>query len=152
VSHDAVIETGYVDYENLVRYLAACDILMLPLCNTISNQARWPSRINDYLAVGRPVVTCPVGDVSLLFREHNIGLLADDNPQHFARATLSLLEDQALREEMGSNARRIAEEQLSWENLTGQLETFYHKILNQSDHVGRGGATEKVQEEQHYAT
>ena len=88
----------------------------------------------------------------MLFREHNIGLLADDNPEDFAEATLSLLEDQALREEMGSNARWVAEEQLSWKKLTDQLETFYHKILNQSDLAEPGHATEKVQEKQCYVT
>lgn len=151
IGRNSVIETGYVDYENLVRYLAGCDVLMLPLRNTISNQARWPSRINDYLAVGRPIITCPVGDVSELFREHNIGLLAPDNPQDFAGATLSLLEDQALREEMGFNARRIAEEQLSWEILTVQLEKFYRKILSQQDEkVGQGDAREKKQKDRRH--
>lgn len=149
MGRNSVIETSYVDYENLVRYLAACDVLMLPLCNTTSNQARWPSRINDYLAVGRPIITCPVGDVSVLFREHDIGLLANDNPQDFARATLSLLEDQALREEMGSNARRTAEGQLSWERLAAQLEEFYHKIVYQQDQdkMGQSGAMDKKRKE-----
>src|SRR5438128_329122 len=44
------LETGEVSYEELAWYIAACDALLLPLADTVANRARWPSRVNDYLA------------------------------------------------------------------------------------------------------
>lgn len=129
---DSVIETGYIPYTDLIKNLAACDILLLPLRNTIASKGRWPSRLNDYLAVGRPIVACPVGDVADLFREHEIGILAPDDPEEFAERTLGLLDNEPLQEMLAINARRVATEKFSWELLTDRLEGFYYRVLSRS--------------------
>lgn len=125
---DSVIETNYLPYDKLNRYLACCDVLLLPLCNTIANNGRWPAKLNDYLSAARPVVTCRVGDMNRLFQEHDIGLLSDDTPHDFAEKILALLDNPSMRERLGLNARRLAEGQLAWENLTARLDAFYKAI------------------------
>ena len=125
---DGVMLTGEITYEALQDYIAACDVMWLPLRNTIANRGRWPSKISDYLAAGRPVAATAVGDLAALFSKAEIGILSKDEPEDFARATQQLLARPDL-EELGRNARRVAETELSWDILTDRLESLYHDIL-----------------------
>lgn len=127
---DRVIVTGSISYEMLQDYVAACDVMWLPLKDTIANRGRWPSKIGDYLAAGRPVAACAVGDLKDLFSRELIGVLSRDDPRDLAEATLSLLARPDLGK-LGQNARRVAERELAWEILTDRLESFYFRILGQ---------------------
>lgn len=127
---DRVIVTGSISYEDLQDYVAACDVMWLPLRDTIANRGRWPSKIGDYLAAGRPVAACAVGDLKNLFSGDLIGVLSRDDPRDLAETTLSLLARPDL-DELGYNARRVAEKELSWDILTDKLEALYLDILQQ---------------------
>jgi glycosyltransferase involved in cell wall biosynthesis len=126
---DGVRFTGEITYEDLQDYIAACDVMCLPLRNTIANRGRWPSKISDYLAAGRPVAATDVGDLAELFSKAEIGILSKDEPGDFARATQQLLARPDL-EKLGINARRVAETELSWDILTDRLESLYRDILS----------------------
>ena len=58
---------------------------------------------------------------------NNIGYLSNDNPQEFSKTIINAFnnKDSML---LGNNARRIAENNLSWEILTKDLEVFYNKL------------------------
>jgi len=127
---DRVLSMGELSYEDLQDYVAACDVMWLPIRNTIANRGRWPSKIGDYLAAGRPVSACAVGDLINLFSRDSIGVLSRDDPRDFAEATLSLLARPDL-DELGHNARRVAERDLAWDILTDKLEKFYLSVMNQ---------------------
>lgn len=128
---DRVRFTGEVSYDELQDYIAACEVMLLPLKDTITNRGRWPSKLNDYLAAGRPVVACAVGDLQELFSGASIGALCRDEVESFAEATLRLLARPDL-DDLGKNARSVAEKKLSWGMLTDQLESFYLEIMHQS--------------------
>jgi len=125
----AVIGTGFIRYEDVNRYLAACDLCWLPLRDTGANRGRWPLKLNEYMAVGRPVVATAVGDMARLLQEEPIGLLAPDEPEPFAAQTVRLLTDLSLRDELGRHARFIAETRFDWARLTAGLERFYQEVL-----------------------
>jgi glycosyltransferase involved in cell wall biosynthesis len=128
---DKVIIAGVKPYVELPDYYAASDVLALPLRNNIFNRARWPNKIGDHLAAGRPTVSHPVGDVQHLFKEHNIGLLArEDEPLAFADQVTRLFNDPELARRMGSYARDLAEGEYSWEKLSNRLEEFYEETLS----------------------
>jgi glycosyltransferase involved in cell wall biosynthesis len=129
----AVLETGYITPQQLNLYLAACDLLWLPLRDTLANRGRWPMKINDYMSSGRPIISTPVGDLTQLFQQpHPIGLLAADNPTDFAQQTLTLLADQPARLHYGQNGRHHAQTTFAWPLVTAQLEQFYYDILSQT--------------------
>ncbi|OQY43469.1 MAG: hypothetical protein B6242_14615 [Anaerolineaceae bacterium 4572_78] len=124
-----VIQTGFIEDEYLNNHLASCDVCWLPFKNTNANKGRWPLKLNDYMAVGRPTIATAVGDVVSLFETEPIGLLAEDNPMSFAEKSMQLLHDSTLRLEMGTHARHVAETRFSWADLTRRLEDLYQYIL-----------------------
>lgn len=126
-----IVETGYLTHEQLEQHVGACDLMLLPLKDTISSRGRWPSKINDYLAAGRPIIASDVGDIGELFERHLIGYATKDEPEAMAQACDALLSDESLREAMGRNARGLAEKKLAWSILGERLERHYFAVLNQ---------------------
>jgi len=125
---DRLWQTDFVPDEELPWYLACADVMCLPLSDRAANRGRLPGKLMYYMAAGRPVVASPVGDVKTIVETHRVGLLARD--EEFADALHRLLYDDALREELGHNARHTAETVFNWERLVNDLEAFYFKILN----------------------
>jgi glycosyltransferase involved in cell wall biosynthesis len=126
---DRVTVTGRISFEKMVDHLSACDVLALPLSDSIANRGRWPSKVNEYVAVGRPTVACDVGDVAGLLRDNDIGLLVRPDATEFAAKIDELLADPARAAAMGDRAREIARTTYSQDAVAERLEDFYCKTI-----------------------
>jgi len=122
---ERVIEFGFLPYEKYAELLPTVDVFMFPFSNKTLNRGRWPNKIGDYMAAGRPTVSNPTGDIVNLFGNHNIGLLASEIPENFAAKTLELLANEELSSEIGSIARQTAERYYDWRLLSKKLETCF---------------------------
>jgi glycosyltransferase involved in cell wall biosynthesis len=125
-----VFRVGEVTFEDLLDYIAACDVMLLPLKDNIASRGRWPAKIGDYMASGKPVVATHVGDYATMIEEGRCGVLTDDTPYDFASQTVNIFCHRDRIKDMGQNARKVAETRLDWMLLTNKLEQFYVHILN----------------------
>jgi len=132
-----VIETGWVSYQEVNLYLCASDVLMLPLKRTPVSDSIWPSKLNDYLAAGRPIVATDMHILKSLYQKHNFGYLTNDNPSELAEAVLSVVADKVISREFGCNARILAEEELSWDKIVDRLEALYYRLLTEDTGMKR---------------
>jgi glycosyltransferase involved in cell wall biosynthesis len=124
-----VIETSFVPAEKMSLYLGACNLLVLPLANSLANRARWPSKVNDYLSVGRSIVATDVGDVAGLLRQYGVGRITQATAESLGSGLLAVLADKGIQASMGTQARRLAENELSWPVAVDALEKFYQDVL-----------------------
>lgn len=130
VAHpQSVVQTGYVADGQINDYFNSCDICWLPFHDTNANRGRWPMKLNDYMAAGRPTVATAVGDVADLIQHEPIGLLAEVDPSSLAAQTKRLADDPSLAAAMGARGRELAVSRFSWAALAGQLETLYAEIV-----------------------
>jgi glycosyltransferase involved in cell wall biosynthesis len=123
---------GFLPFEELPWYLGCADLFVLPFPDTIYNRGRWPNKVGDYMSVGRPTVSNPIGDIKGLFEKHKIGLLAKWDSEDFAQKIIFLLEHPDIAGELGRNARRAAVTEYNWKLLIRKLEKFYYRILDMS--------------------
>jgi glycosyltransferase involved in cell wall biosynthesis len=121
--------TGFVSYQVLGQYLAACDLLCLPLTDSQANRGRWPSKITDYLAAGRAIVGCEVGEVGEILRQTGAGISTAAEAGSFAAGLLGLLADNSRRADMETKARRAAETTYNWSRLAESLDGWYQALL-----------------------
>ncbi len=126
----AVIRTGPLTLVQVHQYLSACDLCWLPLRDSGANRGRWPGKLNDYMAVGRPVVATGIGELGELISRHQLGVATRDDADDFAAQTLGLLSDVERRTTLGLFARHAAEGVFSWERRADDLEAFYRHVLN----------------------
>ena len=125
----SIHQSGYIDSQYLNDYMASCDVFWLPLSDTKANQGRFPLKINDYMAVGRPIIATAVGDIPSIYENVQIGLLSPAEEEEFANQTISLYKDQHMQEYMGKHARLLAETRYNWNILAQKLEKFYQDII-----------------------
>jgi glycosyltransferase involved in cell wall biosynthesis len=121
------IHLGFVPDEDFPKTLACADVFLLPLRDKVANRGRWPCKIGDYLACGRPVISNPTGEMKILLSEERIGLLANETPEGFAQTIELLIENPSLRAELGAEARRVAETRLAWNGIIEGLERAYEQ-------------------------
>lgn len=126
---DDVIETGWVSYEDVNLYLCASDVLILPLKRTAVSDCIWPSKINDYLASGRPIVATDMQILRPIYKKRTFGCLAEDNPTALAQGVLSLMPQELNNQGFGRNARLLAEEELSWNKIVDRVEELYFRLI-----------------------
>jgi len=119
---------GWVPIDTLPKVLGASDILMLPLSSRRLNVERWPHKITDYLAAGRPVAACDVGDVADLVRAGDSGRLGEPTAEGLAEATLYLLNRRDVWDAMGRRARQTAESRLDWRRLGDAAMDFIIRV------------------------
>lgn len=113
--------TGRLPYAQMCGRLCACDVVVNPI-------AHWAAQsiINkhaDYAASGLPVIStqeCP--EYRDLVEEYRMGFnCVNGDAADLADKLLRLMEDEALRREMGANARRCAEERFDRANSYGEI-------------------------------
>jgi glycosyltransferase involved in cell wall biosynthesis len=139
---ERVTQTGFLSEVELNAYLAASDIFWLPLSDTNANRGRFPLKLTDYMAIGRPVVATRVGDVQTVIEETRAGLLSQPEPEDLAAQTLRLYQDQTLRQTLGANARRAAESRFNWAYLAEELEGLYLSATQQTRNASSVGQQE----------
>ena len=121
---DRIVWVGKKPYDEIYRYLAAADVLLLPMEDNQFERGRWPNKLCDYLAGGRPIVTTDVGDAGKFIRENGCGLVTKAAIADYCNVILANIDDEALLEQMGSRARSLAEGKRSWQNITAKLLEF----------------------------
>lgn len=121
-----IIHFGRRPFKEINDLLNSSDFLVLPMTDVIFNKGRWPHKIGDYLASGKPVVVNNVGDIPDLFKEKEIGYLAAPNSDDFADKIIQMIDDKNRWEEFGRNARQVAETTLKWDNI-GKI--IYDRIV-----------------------
>ena len=108
-----VRELGFVPRERLPLVLAAADVLVQPGGPGEFNDYRFPSKLPDYLASGRPVI---LGRANLGCRlPANAAMILDaPTPAAMADAAAALLADPARAASIGAAGRAWALENLRW--------------------------------------
>ncbi len=122
---DFFVHLGRLPQDDFVKALTCADLFLLPFADKIYNRGRWPCKIGDYLAAGRPVVSNPVGEVREIMQKHNVGVLTKFEPEAFAAGILQLLENPEEAKAMGESARNVAETDLAWSGMLDELERAY---------------------------
>jgi phosphatidylinositol alpha-1,6-mannosyltransferase len=123
----AVHCTGTLPFARVPVPMGASDVLLLPYSNTLTNRARGPIKLGDYLAAGRAVLANPVGDLVKVFQADEVGVMAPDDAEGYGLALAGLLKDRDRLARMGRTARKVAEEKYAWKHVAGKLVEVYER-------------------------
>jgi len=128
---EALIRTGTLsDFDLVTDYIAASNIGWLTMVDSGANRGRYPLKVFDFMAAGRPLVSTDVADVGRMIREKEVGLVAPDDPEKLAQTTLQLLRDPARQAEMGKRGRQVVEAEFAGPVVTAKLDRYYQSILS----------------------
>jgi D-inositol-3-phosphate glycosyltransferase len=114
---------GAVEHEDLADYYALADICVVP-----SRTETFGLVALEAQALGTPVVASAVGGLTEIVEDGRTGILvAGRDPQAFAVAIASLLDDDHLREGMGE-AARLRAATFTWTRAVERLAAIYRRV------------------------
>jgi glycosyltransferase involved in cell wall biosynthesis len=131
-AHAYVLEVPLVPRADVGRYLRLADVLVQPGQADAFNDYRFPSKLTEFLATGRPVVLPPANIGRFLEDGTECILLRRGDALEIAEVLERLLDDASLRARLGRGARAFAERSFSWPASAEKLRRFYERALGAS--------------------
>jgi len=128
-----IIQTGWCSDQQLPWYLSVADAFLLPMKDNPVNQARWPNKICEYMAAGRPTICTRVGEVAKVIEEEKIGLVSEIDCEDFAKKIILILKDHKLSIKMGEKARNVAIKKFALNIQGSRLESIYKTLKKKYD-------------------
>jgi polysaccharide biosynthesis protein PslH len=122
---DGVTITGRVD--DIRPHMAKGSVYVVPLL--VGGGTRL--KIFEAMAMGKAVVSTSVGAEGLPVTPGKDIVLADQ-PEEFARQAITLLRSSAKREDLGRSARRLVEQNYSWNAVGTRLSEDLSNLIRQS--------------------
>ncbi|MCL7391640.1 MAG: glycosyltransferase, partial [Thaumarchaeota archaeon] len=114
---------GYIEHENLPEWIRKAKVCVFT--QDISLGGRFPTKLLDYMASGRPIVATDV-DESWPIKESGAGIISPLNPEVFAENIIKLLENRELAMKLADKGVKYAR-QYSWNNIV----TRYVKLMKE---------------------
>jgi glycosyltransferase involved in cell wall biosynthesis len=126
---EGVPDLGDVPWREIPGYLALADAYVQPGRPDDFNRYRLPSKLPEFLAMGRPVIlpACNLGNE--LVDGKDALLLRDGDALEIAARIEQLLDDRELAARLGERGRRFALERLDWSQNARSLADFYREQI-----------------------
>jgi glycosyltransferase involved in cell wall biosynthesis len=123
------VRVPYVPRPAIPRYFALANVLVQPGRPNAFNDYRFPSKVPEFLAMGKPVIL-PATNIGLELKEGDEAmLLRRGDPLELAHVIGKVLGDPDLQQRLGSGARRFAETRLSWDRGAEAVASLYADVL-----------------------
>ncbi|MFM7546276.1 MAG: glycosyltransferase, partial [Synechococcales cyanobacterium] len=131
--HEYIIDLGFVEREKIPELLALADVLVQPGEPDVFNNYRLPSKIPEFLAMGRPVILPNTNIGRFLTHRENAIVLPSVDEVLLSDAIDLVLSDRALAQKLSEGAVAFAKTQLNWPDKGQQLKSFYLEVISQSN-------------------
>jgi glycosyltransferase involved in cell wall biosynthesis len=118
---DRVRFTGFLDYDEVPRWFAAADLLVLPSLNE-----GMPLTILESFACGKPVVATRVGGTPELVTDERYGLLVEPADATALAAAL----DSALERSWSAAALEERAAEFAWPRVVERIEAIYGELAS----------------------
>jgi glycosyltransferase involved in cell wall biosynthesis len=125
---DAVVFTGRIPDEEMLKTLSSCDICVQPdPLNPLNNKSTM-NKVMEYMALSKPVVAYDL--VETRYSCGGCALYAKPNePYDLSTKILTLADDEHRRIEMGAAGRKRVETVLAWDYSKKHLLDIYDMVL-----------------------
>ena len=115
-----VILTNFQPQKELPKYISLADICINPFqINYVTNRVL-PTKILEYFACGKPVLSTPLAGTKELLPDEKYGILYSSS-ENFTKTLSSLLLNKDRLEKLGIQAYEYAQKNHDWKILSNQL-------------------------------
>ena len=125
---EGVLHLGFVGRSELPRLLDIADMYVQPGWTTPFNVRRFPSKVPEFLAMGRPVILPDLNIGRRLTDGENAIVLATGGARAIVDAICRLRNDKDLARRIGQGGSAFAIEHMDWNPRVTDLEDFYGSL------------------------
>ncbi len=137
---DRVHQLGWLSSAEVIAAMSACDILVIPRIAHPVNEAGSPTKLTEYLSMGKVVVAAAVGDIPRYHAIKQCFLMTEPgSAQSIAEALMHLVNSCTNRVALGRAARSLAESHFDYRVALGPLKEAISLAGQSSGQQHRGG-------------
>lgn len=136
VGNGRVIFTGAVGHDRVPGLLDACNILVAPHVPLADGSEFFgsPTKIFEYMAMGKGIIASRLGQIGEVLVDGETALLVEPgNVEELKAAITRLIENEGLREALGSRARETAEREHTWIRNAKRVVDAYKSLTGLQD-------------------
>lgn len=115
---------GYTDFNQVQFFLKKSDLAVLPR----TSWSGFPIKLLNYMAAGKAVVACRGSAKAIEHLKDGI-VVKNGDRTGFAEAIIKLINDRALCEMLGKNAKEKVKKLYAWDHVLVEVEKIYEKII-----------------------
>jgi glycosyltransferase involved in cell wall biosynthesis len=140
---DAVVSTGHLPLREALAWIKAADVCICPIEMIREQEVATPTKLVEYLAMGRPVVASVHYDHNEVIGSSGAGLIANMNAQAIGQAVARLLSDPQWAEEMGARGPLWVKANRDYARLADRVERLFGQLLEPPVQSPRGLAVSR---------
>lgn len=125
------IELGYIDYNRMPDIMALADFLIQPGRPDKFNDYRFPSKLPEFLAMGKPVILPDTNIAQMMEHKKDAFILPVVDAASIVDAVKLILNDRELYEKLSLGAVNFARNNLNWHTNSESLKSFYEDIWSE---------------------
>jgi glycosyltransferase involved in cell wall biosynthesis len=126
---DALEITGWLPMQRGWDYVRAADVCLSPYLPIPILRSTSPTKLVEYMALGRPVVANDHPEQSLVLKQSGAGLVTPWVEQSFAEAVIHLLLHEEEARAMGRAGRAFVEQYRTHTRMADLVESRYRAVL-----------------------
>lgn len=126
---DKIRFTGFIPMEEAWRYAASAQVCVSPFYPTFVLRSTSPTKLNEYFALGRPVVANDHPEQSAAINDSGAGLCVRWGAADFAGAILRLLNNPQEAEAMAAKGPAWVRVNRSYDSIANQVMTRYRFLI-----------------------
>jgi glycosyltransferase involved in cell wall biosynthesis len=127
------IEMGYVSRNQLPELMALADVLVQPGMANDFNIYRFPSKLPEFLAMGKPVILPEVNIGNFIKHREEAIVLPVVDALNILESVNLVLADLELQQRLSVGSRSFAKNKLNWQKNSKSLVLFYESPANSTN-------------------
>ena len=121
--------TNGLSFKNLIENYKSSLALLIPLRYKLQDLARFPHKIGEYAASGRPIISNNFGEMNVYFKDGKTAFLANGyTPKSIAEKMEFVVNNEDLATTVGQNAKLMASVKFNYINYSQKLKEFLKSI------------------------
>jgi glycosyltransferase involved in cell wall biosynthesis len=127
-----VIFTGFMSRKEVFTWIGAADVVLVPYADAPNNRLTTPTKLWEYMAIGRPIVATRFPGIGEVIRDGHNGLLYPvGSVDELARCVVRILGSRQLAMRLASTAKQDFIERYSFQPNWSKLIGLYDQILRE---------------------
>lgn len=117
-------------YTELLENYKKAIALIIPLDpNSLQDRSRFSQKIAEYISSYRPIITSNVGEIPYYFKNNKNAFIVEDYSHHgYASKMIDVENNIELANIVGSNGRKVGEENFNYNIYGSKLHTFFQLL------------------------
>lgn len=126
---DAVIFTGRIPHDDILRYYGIIDVFVVPRTNDSVSHLVTPLKPFEAMATARPTVVSDVAALSEIITDGETGrVFRAEDPVHLAEVITELLEEHDGRRRLGERGRAWVLANRTWDRNGERYQSLYREL------------------------